>query len=162
MMTQTVEYALRAVTTLAWYDGASATTEELAGRTKVPLAYLAKILQGLAKAGLIRTQRGVGGGVTLNRSPSELKILDVVNAVEPIRRFKTCPLEIHGRTLCALHSKLDAALAALERAFDQVTLADILNDANPNKPLCSTDHTTFTPCGESGASRMTLGVKGKK
>lgn len=137
MLTQTAEYALRAVTVLASLDdGATTTTEGLAERTQVPLAYLAKILQGLAKAGLIRTQRGVGGGVGLSRPAAEVVILDVVNAVEPIRRFKTCPLGLHGVNLCPLHSRLDHALATLEAAFAGVTLADILADPNPSKPLC--------------------------
>ena len=69
MLSQTVEYALRATVYLATQAGKPATTNEVAARTRVPAAYLAKILQGLSKAGLIRSQRGVGGGVTLVPRP---------------------------------------------------------------------------------------------
>jgi Rrf2 family protein len=162
MLTQTVEYALRAVTTLAGCEGASATTEGLAERTKVPVAYLAKILQGLAKAGLIRTQRGVGGGVSLAKPPATLSVLEVVNAVEPVRRYKECPLGLHGTALCPLHSRLDAALASLEAAFAATTLADVLADPNPNKPLCPVPADVH-PNGAPGATvQVPLGVKGRK
>ena len=52
--------------------------------------------------------------MTLAKPPGELTILEVVNAVEPIGRIKTCPLGLssHGVNLCPLHRRLDAALAA--------------------------------------------------
>ena len=70
MFSQTVEYALRAAVCLAAKAGEPATTEEVAERTRVPAPYLAKILQGLVRAGLVKSQRGVGGGVTLARDPA--------------------------------------------------------------------------------------------
>ena len=157
MMTQTVEYALRAVTTLAYHEGEPATTEGVAESTKVPVAYLAKILQGLAKAGIIRTQRGVGGGVSLAKPASELTILDVVNAVEPIRRYKVCPLgiESHGPRLCPLHTRLDKSLADLEEAFAGVTLAQIISEPTQSKPLCEIP-------SSPGTTRVPLSVKIKK
>jgi Rrf2 family protein len=158
MLTQTVEYALRAVTYLASEEGTSKTTEDVAEKTKVPVAYLAKILQGLARQGIIRTQRGVGGGVTIARPPAELTILEVVNAVEPIKRIKTCPLGIqsHGSRLCPLHTKLDAALASLEEAFGNSTLADILSDPSASKPLCEVNSQPGTITG------IPLTIRGKK
>jgi len=157
MMSQTVEYALRAVTTLAYHEGQPTTTQGVADATKVPVAYLAKILQELAKAGIIRTQRGVGGGVALAKPAAELSILDVVNAVEPIRRYKTCPLGIqsHGSTLCPLHRRLDEALAALEDAFRGVTLADVIAEPTSSKPLCEVPDVP-------GTTRVPLGTKPKK
>lgn len=157
MITQTVEYALRAVTTLAYRHGEPTTTEDVADATKVPVAYLAKILQKLARKGIIQTQRGVGGGVSLAKPAAELSILDVVNAVEPILRYKTCPLGIasHGSRLCPLHARLDKSLADLEDAFRGVTLADILNEPTMSKPLCEDPD-------EPGTTRVPLGVKPKK
>ena len=157
MMTQTVEYALRAMTILAYREGESCTTEAVADLTKVPVAYLAKILQGLAKAGLIRTQRGVGGGVSLAKKATELTILDVVNAVEPIRRYKVCPLGIqsHGAQLCPLHTRLDKSLADLEESFRGMRLADILSEPSSSKPLCEIPDAP-------GTTRVPLGVKPKK
>ena len=138
MFSQTVEYALRAVVYLAQNPDRSCTTEEVAKATKVPSAYLAKILQGMVRSGVIRSQRGVGGGVKLARSPEDLTILEVVNAVEPIQRIKVCPLGLstHGTNLCPLHKRLDNALAAVESAFAGTTLAEVVNEPTSSVPLC--------------------------
>ena len=138
MFSQTVEYALRAVVYLAQNPDRSCTTEEVAKATKVPPAYLAKILQGMVRSGVIRSQRGVGGGVKLARTPEELTILEVVNAVEPIQRINVCPLGLstHGANLCPLHKRLDNALATVESAFAGTTLAEVVNEPTTSVPLC--------------------------
>lgn len=139
MFSQTVEYALRAVIHLAHESPAARTTAQIAEATRVPKDYLSKILQGLAKQGVVRAQRGVGGGVSLMKLPSEVTILDVVNAVEPIKRFATCPLNLpnHGTNLCPLHRRMDDAMAAVEAAFRNSTLAEVLADpSNTSVPLC--------------------------
>ena len=138
MFSQTVEYALRAAIHLAKESPAARTTEQIAGATRVPRAYLAKVLQSLARAGLVRSQRGLGGGIALVKSPGEVTILDVVNAVEPIQRIRTCPLGLaaHGVRLCPLHSRLDKAMAMVESAFDETTLAEVLEEPTRSLPLC--------------------------
>jgi Rrf2 family protein len=140
MFSQTVEYALRAVVYLASEAPAARTTGQIHRATKVKQAYLAKILQGLAKKGIVRTRRGVGGGVALAKAPDELTILDVVNAVEPIVRITTCPLGLssHGVRLCPLHKRMDAALALVESAFRDTTLAEVLAEPSASVPLCET------------------------
>ena len=84
------------------------------------------------------TQRGVGGGVALAKTPETVTILDVVNAVEPIERIKTCPLGLvsHGIRLCPLHKRMDAALESVEKAFGSTTLAEVLAEPSPSRPLC--------------------------
>jgi len=114
-------------------------TADIAVATKVPAAYLSKVLQGLRKEEIVTLARGVGGGVMLARSPELLTILDVVNAVDPIQRIKSCPLGLksHGVNLCALHRRMDNALKAMEDAFAATTLAELLQDENPSVPLCN-------------------------
>jgi Rrf2 family protein len=138
MFTQTVEYALRAVVYLAGLPAPPATTQEIAKATKVPQAYLSKVIQNLNRAGIVHSQRGIGGGVSLARSADELTILEVVNAVDPIRRIRECPLGLaaHGVKLCPLHRRLDNALAMVERAFGQTTLAEVLAEPSESVPLC--------------------------
>src|SRR3954462_14418268 len=92
MFSHTVEYALRAVVHLAYEAPEARTTAQIAEATKVPRDYLAKILQGLSKKGIVQTQRGVGGGVSGAGGGDELTIRDVVNGVEPVQRITTCPL----------------------------------------------------------------------
>jgi Rrf2 family protein len=140
MFSQTIEYALRAVVHLAYQAPEAHTTADIAEATRVPKDYLSKILQGLARVGIVKTQRGVGGGVSLAKDPAELTILDVVNAVEPesVRRITTCPLGLktHGIRLCPLHKRLDDAVALVESAFCNTTLAEVLAEPTESVPLC--------------------------
>jgi Rrf2 family nitric oxide-sensitive transcriptional repressor len=138
MLSQTVEYALRAVVYLAGDADGPASTAEVAKATKVPPAYLAKVLHALVKADIVAARRGVGGGVALAKDPAKLTILEVVNAVDPIQRIKTCPLGLaaHGARLCPLHKRVDAALALVEGAFGSTTLAEVLAEPSRSKPLC--------------------------
>lgn len=140
MFSQTVEYALRAVVYLASQSPAARTTDQISAATKVPRAYLSKVLQSLARAEIVRSQRGLGGGMALAKSPDELTILEVVNAVEPIGRIHTCPLGLltHGIHLCALHRRLDNALAMVEKAFATTTLTELLGEPSRSVPLCET------------------------
>jgi Rrf2 family protein len=138
VFSQTVEYALRAVVHLASQSPSGQTTDQIATATLVPKAYLSKILQQLRREGVVTSQRGVGGGINLVKEPRELTILEVVNAVEPIVRIRTCPLGLpmHGARLCPLHRRVDNALGMVEQAFQSTTLAEILADPNPSVPLC--------------------------
>lgn len=139
MFSQTVEYALRAVVHLASLAPQPSTTRQIAEATKVPRAYLAKVLQGLVREGLVHSQRGLGGGITLTKPADEVTILEVINAVEPIERIRTCPLGLaaHGTRLCPLHRRLDNALAMLEGAFGKTTLAEVLKEPSRSQPLCA-------------------------
>ncbi len=138
MFSQKVEYALRAVVHLAAVSPAPQTTEQIATMTRVPQAYLAKVLQSMTHAGVLRSQRGIGGGIALVKRPEELTLLEVVNAVDPLERIMECPLGLaaHGVRLCPLHKRLDGALALVEDAFRRTTLAEILAEPSESIPLC--------------------------
>jgi Rrf2 family transcriptional regulator, nitric oxide-sensitive transcriptional repressor len=138
MFSQTVEYALRAMVYLAGESPSPRTTDQIAVATRVPKAYLSKVLQALGRAALVRSQRGLGGGMTLMKAPGELTILEVVDAVDPIGRIATCPLGLasHGVNLCPLHRRLDNALASVEDAFRRSTLAEVLAEPTTSVPLC--------------------------
>jgi Rrf2 family protein len=139
LISQRVEYALRAVAHLASVAPTGQTTDQIAKVTLVPRAYLSKVLQSLVRGGLVTSQRGIGGGMTLAKRASELTILEVVNAVDPIQRIRTCPLGLaeHGVRLCALHRRLDNALASVESAFESTNLAEVLRESSHSTPLCA-------------------------
>lgn len=139
LFSQTVEYALRAAVCLAACVDEPQVTGAIADKTRVPAGYLSKVLQSLGRAGLVHAQRGVGGGWILARSPREITILDVVNAVDPIKRITTCPLglEAHGKHLCPLHRKLDDAMGQIEDVFGSTTLHDVLSTPSTSRPLCN-------------------------
>jgi Rrf2 family protein len=138
MLSQTAEYALRAVVFLADHVGEPTTTETIAEGTKVPVGYLAKIMQGLSRARLVTSQRGLYGGFVLSRSAKELTVYDVVQATDPILRITSCPLglEGHGSNLCPLHRGLDNAMGAVEMTFKKMTVHQMLNTPQSNRPLC--------------------------
>ena len=139
MFSKSVEYALRAVAHLAYEAPRGRTTEQIAEATRVESAtYLSKVLQELGRKGVVKSQRGIGGGITLVKRPDELTILEVVNAVDPIQRIRTCPLGLkgHGVRLCPLHRRMDAAMASVEAAFAKTTLAEVLAEPTNSPPLC--------------------------
>jgi Rrf2 family protein len=135
---QTVEYALRAAVWLAGREGQAQTTAQIAEATQMPPSYLSKVLQGLGRAGLVKSQRGVGGGFTLTRPAGEITILQIVESVDPMQRIHSCPLGIpaHGLTLCPLHKKLDQALESIEQTFSSTCLSDLVSPDETLHPLC--------------------------
>lgn len=140
MLSQTVEYALRAMSMLAYHPNDLVSTTELAEMTRVPSNYLAKVLQTLAGADLIMGRRGVGGGYRLTRHPEEITLLEVVNAVNPVERITSCPLGLdnHGPHLCPLHRRMDEAARLVMELFGSTTLADIVSgEGTAQLPLCS-------------------------
>lgn len=140
MFSQTTEYALRAMAWLALSPEELVSTGALAEHTKVPEHYLAKVLQQLAGAKLIKGRRGVGGGYKLARPAGQISVSDVIKSVGSLSRITTCPLGIstHGSNLCPLHRLLDdVAKAAMER-LDGRSLQDLVDQPGENKPLCET------------------------
>jgi Rrf2 family nitric oxide-sensitive transcriptional repressor len=153
MFSHTVEYALRAVVWLADQYPEPLTTRQIAASTQVPAGYLSKVLQGLARTGLVQAQRGLHGGFTLARSPERISILDVINAVDPLQRIHTCPLSLdaHGTNLCPLHKRLDDTIATIEKALGESSIADLLARPGTTRPLCA----------ENGQRRAMITIGGR-
>jgi Rrf2 family protein len=146
MFSQTVEYSLRAIVFLAANDSAPFSSERIAGTTKVPSGYVSKVMRDLVVAGLAASQRGPKGGFTLARPADSISILDVVNAVDPIRRIKGCPLGngTHAH-LCPLHSRLDKAIGQIEDSFRTTSVADLLGGARATGDCSALFTTPVTP-----------------
>ena len=81
-LTQTTGYAIKALTALAESGGQCAQTADIAKGAGVPKPYLSKIIQALARAGVVVAKRGAGGGITLCRPPLQISLLEIVEAVE--------------------------------------------------------------------------------
>jgi Rrf2 family transcriptional regulator, nitric oxide-sensitive transcriptional repressor len=140
MISQTAEYALRAVVVLGSQPDRPMTTQDVARVSRVPGGYLSKVLQALGRAGLVEARRGLRGGYLLSRPLDELTVYDVVHAVDPLKRINECPfrLNAHAKRLCTLHQRLDDAVAMLETHFKQTTIASLVNDQTSPLPgpLC--------------------------
>jgi Rrf2 family transcriptional regulator, nitric oxide-sensitive transcriptional repressor len=137
VFSQTVEYALRAVVALASHPDSAVPTREISERTQVPTDYLFKVLQSLARAGIVTANRGAYGGYTLTRAPSELTVLEVVNAIDPLPRICACPLglEAHKKKLCPLHSCLDRALEKIAEVLKGATIEAIAGASSSTDPF---------------------------
>lgn len=131
LLSDASEYALRATVWLAQRPADQpGKVREIADATQSAPGYLIKVLQDLARAGILTAQRGSRGGFQLARRPAELTVLDIINAVDPVERITTCPLGIaaHGTSLCPMHRQIDQALALIEETFANITIEQVLSE----------------------------------
>ena len=90
-ITRQADYAIRAILFLAKLEPSQrAATSEIAEVQKIPPSFLAKIISQLSIAGLIHTSRGARGGVSLARSPEEVSVLEVVEAIDGPIQLNEC------------------------------------------------------------------------
>lgn len=119
-------YALKAVFDLALHADAPVQVRDVASRQRIPVRFLEQIFQLLKRGGLVDSKRGPRGGFVLTRDPDEVKLGDVLRAVEG-------PVVLTGPTRRARGSETrdvtDAVLADLSRSveqcFDGITLQDL-------------------------------------
>lgn len=101
------EYALQATLHLASQPRDSMTSiKDLAATLDIPYHYLAKILQSLASKGILRSQRGPAGGFALSKSPEEINLYNVVEAIDGLAITHRCVLGLPncgGSNPCAVH-----------------------------------------------------------
>ena len=131
MLTQTAEYALRAMSALAARRGQTIPATELAAIADVPPPYLAKIMQQLAATELVKGQRGIGGGYTLSANPAKTTALDVILAVGPIRQPRNENLlDDLGDGYKSLHQEIDKAAQSVLERFRSVMIGQIVQDVD--------------------------------
>lgn len=142
LLSDAAEYALRAMVFLAQEPSAAWKVRKIAEHTRSTPGYLVKVLQQLARADLVSAQRGIHGGYTLLIAPERVSMADVINAVDPIERFESCPLGLaaHGRKLCPMHCRIDEALAQIERTFSSITIADLIRKTSTSRSTCDLLH----------------------
>src|SRR5688572_22978500 len=102
MLTQTGEYALRAMVYLARKEQHDFVgVREIAQATEVPANYLAKILQQLTRSGVLDSQKGFGGGFRVARKLQSISLFDIIQPLERVEKFQHCVL---GQRLCNEHA----------------------------------------------------------
>lgn len=132
------DYAVRAMIDLASQpDGERVTTQEIAHREHIPLAFLSKVTHRLSQAGLIRAQRGISGGLTLARTPEQITLLEIVEALQgPLvinlctDPSASCPRE-EGK--CAAHLPMERLQKVMQDNLAAVTLAEMTNGNRSHK-----------------------------
>lgn len=141
------DYACRALLSLTLHAGEPGPTSvrDIADRTGLPQPYLEQILLALKGAGLVKSKRGVGGGYTLARSPEEIRLNDIISAVDgPITLGDFG--EPHQDGSCD-HEGQCVLLAIWKHTGDHMrehlagfTLANVADAANGKSPWPETNH----------------------
>lgn len=130
-----VDYAVRTVYELSCREaGAVVQTRDIAAAQRLPEGYLAKVIQSLARAGLLRTVRGIHGGVALTRRPAQISVREVFEAVDG-------PLELHrcrhqpdpcGEVPCGTHKFWEQVERVLTNELENTDFEALAkNGANP-------------------------------
>jgi len=107
LLSQTAEYALRAMAWLASApEGKPVRAVDLSRTTGIPTHYLSKVLRRLVLADLLESQKGQGGGFSLSRSPREIAFSDILSAVDAFPAEGRCAFgwgQCDATDPCPLH-----------------------------------------------------------
>jgi Rrf2 family protein len=129
-ITRQTEYAIRGLQELARRNGeAPVQLKLIAGSCQVSEAFLAKIFQMLAQAGVVKSHRGVKGGFSLGRAPEEITLREIVEICEGGIALNHCLRKVdpcQDADTCAIANVWREAQAALTGALDRTTLADVI------------------------------------
>lgn len=127
------DYAARLVLHLATLpEGTQVSIAEISALRLLPVALVRRLAGPLAKAGLVRTSRGTGGGIRLGRAAADISLLDVITAVEGPLVLNQC---LDGRHVCPFTGAcpVQDAWAAATRVLE-AHLAEVRFDALARQP----------------------------
>ena len=127
-LTQFTDFGVRALILLAERDGEVLSASHIAESLGVSVHHMAKVLQALSGAGLVRGQRGKQGGVVLAQAPEAIRIGTVVRMLEEDQPLVECCRPDGGSCVLTPECRLRGMLLGAQRAFlaelDRFTLAD--------------------------------------
>ncbi|HZI50246.1 MAG TPA: Rrf2 family transcriptional regulator [Terriglobia bacterium] len=126
-LSKKADYGLIALKHLARHTDESVSAREIASEYRIPAELLAKIMQRLARKGLVVSQHGTRGGYVLGRDPSRISIVDVVEALDgpigitPCERGSSCDqLE-----KCSVKDPLMAVRAKMVRVLSDTSIYEL-------------------------------------
>jgi Rrf2 family protein len=129
MLSKTSTRAIKALVSLAQLPaGTRAGAESIAKKINAPANYLGKLLRQLSKKGIVRSQKGLGGGFRLAKDPKQISMYDAIRAIENIDRWSGCVL---GRSTCSdessccLHDRWKKVRDSYIGFLKETTIADI-------------------------------------
>ena len=128
-----VEYALIALRHIATQvNGSVITAKEISDRYHIPYEVMAKVLQRLAREGLVVSHQGVHGGYTLVRKTSDIFISDVFHAVEGKANVALVQCEAESPENCSIHTTctikdpLVKIQVGINQMFQHMTVSEML------------------------------------
>jgi Rrf2 family protein len=126
------DYALRALLAIAARPGGEiAPVSGLAEKLDIPRPYLRKIMQTLARNGIVVSQKGRGGGFVLGRRPDEIRLADVLRIFQGDIGFRDCLFKkniCHDFQTCPLRRTLGKLGDRLVRELEAVSVASLLRE----------------------------------
>jgi len=138
MLTPSCQYALRALVYLGRSQPDNPVqSREIAASEGIPQAFLSKILQTLAQSGLVRSQKGPGGGYVLGRAPGQITLQDVLVAVDGVQRAEDRCLfghsECNSMVACPVHDAWARIRSQFNETIGALTIRELA--ANTHPPL---------------------------
>ncbi|WP_433989793.1 HTH-type transcriptional repressor NsrR (plasmid) [Pseudoseohaeicola sp. NH-UV-7] len=128
-LTTFTDYGLRMLMRMASAPERAFSTAELAEEFGLSRNHLSKIMQRLARAEIVRTRRGGGGGAVLAQPADQLRLGTIVAVLEKDQPIVECFGSAHSDCTISRRCRLKVRLRAAEQAFladlDRSTLADI-------------------------------------
>jgi Rrf2 family iron-sulfur cluster assembly transcriptional regulator len=130
MLSNTAEYALRAMVSLARIEsGKVMLGRDLSAMTGVPARYLSKILLDLNRAGMVSAVRGQGGGYRLSRESKDIRLIEIVEIFDRLRAHPRCLLSFDKDCTdeggCTAHERWKVVRALYLNFLESTSLADI-------------------------------------
>ena len=129
MISTTAVHALNAGLALAERPGVFQGAAAIAAKIQAPKNYLGKLLQTLAAAGIVYSQKGLGGGFQLAKPPEEITLYDVVQPIDDVEKWSRCFMgqkKCSEESPCALHAQWASVREAYFAMLKESTLADIV------------------------------------
>ena len=133
MFARSTECALQASIYLALHsgEGSPVRSEEIARQLELPHAFTRKCLRDLVEAGILKSRKGRTGGFVLAGPPSEISVLDIVVALQTLRRYEACLLgqpECPGEVACPLHDFWMRLIERFEERLGRTSLRRMAKD----------------------------------
>jgi Rrf2 family protein len=148
-LTRAADYAIRVMIHLASQpEGTIVPKTLLAEATEAPESFLSKILQSLARAGLIQARRGVVGGYSLLPRGAQASLLDVVEAMDGPIALNVCVTSgtaCHRHPECAAHEVWVRAQSAMLSVLADAKVMKMVSQKESGRPLLN-----FSPVTGSG------------
>src|SRR5580693_9318162 len=129
-LTKKADYGLIALRHLA-AARRSTSAKDIADTYRIPLPLLSKILQNLAKAGLLVSEQGTNGGYRLARDPEQISALEVIRTIDGPIILTHCftehdtPVECDQSSLCPVREPLRKVHEGILKLLSGITIADL-------------------------------------
>lgn len=126
---RSAEYAIRAFVHLADVPaGKYAMVKNIAEQSDIPVHFLAKILQTLARKGFLRSSKGPTGGFALRRPAGEITMIEIVDAVDGLSDYQRCPggmTECNDDQPCGMHDRWEELRQRIMDYLERTSIADL-------------------------------------